>query len=131
MGIFEMMVGRLGISIIIWLQDHADAVAIVLGIYLTIIVLARYQQEMVQKKTNQLIASTILDTRETGKRISKSSIEHSMKAVWLEQSRRWALFILGKRKLFPVPFVPEKSYSTFVTQERLDEFIKASKNLKK
>ncbi len=128
MGLYEMMAGTLILSILDWLQKNINTVSIFIGIYLLLIFLARYQDRRIEHNTNRLIAKTIMELSKSGRDVSPSRVEKQMKPLWLEQSKKWVLFVLGKRGLFPVIYKPENNFQKYVSKEKIDSFITASKN---
>lgn len=127
MGLYEMMAGTLILSILDWLQKNINTVSIFIGIYLLLIFLARYQDRRIERNTNRLIANTIMELSKSGRGVTPSHVEKQMKPVWLKESKKWVLFVLGKRGLFPVIYKPENNFQKYVSKEKIDSFITASK----
>jgi len=120
-GIFEMILGNPGISILIWLQEHVEYVSAVLGVYLLIILPARFQQKKIEARTKKLINEKIKDLKTNRSKVTLSILKKNITPIWIQESKTWGKYILGKRGLFPIRFKPEESYDRFITQEVLEE----------
>ena len=123
MGLFEMMMGKLGLSILAWLQEHMDVALGVLIAYFVVVYAAKYQMRRIEMNTIKLIQNTITNLKKKNHSPSVSTVLKSLKPVWIEQSKRWALFILGKFNLYPIPYRPEKNFEKFVTRELVKTII--------
>ena len=123
MGLFEMMMGKLGLSILAWLQEHMEISLGVVIAYFVVIYITKYQVRRIQVNTNKLIEQTIADVKMKKRSPSVSAVLKRLKPIWTEKSKKWAVFVLGKYGLYPIPHRPEKNFDEFVSRELIQSIL--------
>ena len=124
MGLFEMLMGKLGLSILAWLQEHMEISLGVLAVYFLIMYSAKYQVRKIQTKTIELIKDTIRELKTRKRSLSVSTVLKKIQPIWIEKSKKWAIFVPGKYSLYPISHKPKKTFNEFVTREVIQSILK-------
>jgi len=123
MGLFEMMMGNLGLSILAWLRDHMQLSIGVMIAYFIIMYTASFQEKIIRARTLELVKNISREMKQNGMSISASSVYKKVLPLWMKQSKKWVLFLPGKYSLYPIPHIPSKNNLVYLNNDIVKDIL--------